>query len=135
MTRVYDCISLHPTSPAASILFAASIPMPLTVRDRRPSLCLFFPSSCSCLVLLLLLDPLSCCCLVLSCCCCCCLVLLLLLSQHVLFQAEAFKVVSRHHNMIAFAVDLGLLTKALHSESRDTHTHAAAAAAPLGPLP
>lgn len=35
--------------------------------------------------------------------------------QHVLFQAEAFRVVSRHHNMIGFAVDLALLSKALHS--------------------
>jgi hypothetical protein len=35
--------------------------------------------------------------------------------QHVLFQSETFKVVSRHHNMIGFAVDLGLMSKALHS--------------------
>lgn len=79
--------------------------------------CACFPPS-----LLLLLGPPAAACL---CCCCCWLVLLLLSSQHVLFQAEAFKVVSRHHNMIAFAVDLGLLTKALHSESvtRETYIH------------
>lgn len=35
--------------------------------------------------------------------------------QGVLFQPDTFKVVSRHHNMIGFAVDLGLLSKALHS--------------------
>lgn len=38
-----------------------------------------------------------------------------MLLQNVLFQPDAFRVVSRHRNMIAFAVDLSLLSKALHS--------------------
>lgn len=43
------------------------------------------------------------------------LTVLLCVLQAVLFKPDAFKVVSRHHNMIAFAVDMGLLSKALHS--------------------
>jgi len=39
----------------------------------------------------------------------------MVLLQDVLFQPEAFKVSSRHHNYIGFSVDLSMLLKALHS--------------------